>query len=102
MHPKVIQLHYPPYWHYDVLVGLRALAESGHIADPRTADALDLVESKRRPDGAWSPDARHYRRPGTAESLVEVADWVPGGGTGPSEAMTLSALLVLKAAGRLG
>lgn len=102
MSPKVLQLHYPPYWHYDVLVGLRALAESGHIADPRTADALDLVEAKRRPDGAWSPDARHYRRPGTADSLVEVADWAPDDRSRPSEALTLAALLVLKAAGRLG
>jgi hypothetical protein len=102
MHPKVVQLHYPPYWHYDVLAGLRALADSGHLADPRTADALDLLESKRGPDGGWSPDARHYRRPGTADSLVEVVDWVPGDEAGPGEALSLSALLVLKAAGRLG
>jgi len=102
MHSKVVRFHYPPYWHYDVLVGLRALAESGHIGDPRTADALDVLESRRRPDGAWSADAAHYRRPGTADSLVEVVDWVPGDQSGPSEALTLSALLVLTAAGRLG
>ena len=102
MHPQVVRLHYPPYWHYDVLAGLRSLAESGHIGDPRTADALDLLESKRRPDGGWSADARHYKRPGTADSLVEVVDWAPDDHQGPSEALTLSALLVLKGAGRLG
>ena len=101
IHRVVVRLQYPPYWHYDVLTGLRALLESGHLGDPRTADALDLVESKRRPDGAWSADSRHDRPPGTANSLVEVADWQPGGKDAPHEALTLSGLTVLKAAGRL-
>ena len=102
IHPVVVGLHYPPYWHYDVLAGLRALAESGHLGDPRTGDALDLVESRRRPDGLWAPAAAHYQRPGTASSLVEVVDWTGGSKGAPSEGLTLSALRVLKAAGRLG
>jgi len=102
MHRVVVGLHYPPYWHYDVLAGLRALCESGHIGDPRTYDALDLLESKRRPDGTWVADDAHYKRPGSsATSLVEVVDWAAGGPRGRNEALTLSALLVLKAAGRL-
>ena len=101
MHARVVRLHYPPYWHYDVLVGLRALAESGHIGDPRTADALDLLERRRQADGGWAAEEAYYARPGRAASLVEVADWIPGRRTGPSEALTLSALLALKAAGRL-
>jgi hypothetical protein len=101
MHKVVVRLQYPPYWHYDVLAGLRALVESGHIGDPRTSDALDLLESKRRGDGSWAADHAHYGRPGTAASLVEVVDWAPGRGSRPHEALTLSALLVLKAAGRL-
>jgi hypothetical protein len=101
MHPRVVELHYPPYWHYDFVVGLRTLAESGHIADPRTSDALDLLQSRRRPDGAWAADVAWYGRPGSAARLVEVADWTAGVRGGPSEALTLSALLVLKAAGRL-
>ena len=101
IHKVVVRLQYPPYWHYDVLAGLRALVESGHIGDPRTSDALDLLESKRRDDGTWAADHAHYARPGTAGSLVEVVDWAPGRGPRPHEALTLSALLVLKAAGRL-
>ena len=101
MHKVVVRLQYPPYWHYDVLAGLRALVESGHIGDPRTSDALDLLESKRRDDGMWAADHAHYARPGTAGSLVEVVDWAPGRGARPHEALTLSALRVLKAAGRL-
>jgi hypothetical protein len=101
IHPVVVRLHYPPYWHYDVLAGLRALQESGHLDDARTADALDLLESRSRPDGAWSADARHDRPPGTADSLVEVVEWQPGGMAAPHEALTLSALTVLRAAGRI-
>jgi hypothetical protein len=114
MHPAVVELHYPPYWHYDVLAGLRSLAESGHLDDPRTSDALDLLEAKRRDDGTWGPDAAHYRRPGTAGSLVEVVDWGPapfrgrskaasaqGRETPSSEPITFFALSLLNAAGRL-
>jgi hypothetical protein len=114
MHPAAVELHYPPYWHYDVLAGLRALAESGHLADPRTSDALDLLESRRRDDGTWAADAAHYRRPGTAGSLVDVVDWGPAPfrgrskaastrrrGIPSSEPITFFALSLLKAAGRL-
>jgi hypothetical protein len=97
----VVRLHYPPYWHYDVLAGLRALAVSGHVTDPRAADALDLLEHKRSDDGLWAADARHDRPPGTASSLVDVIDWPGDTAGGPSEPITLFALLVLKAAGRL-
>jgi hypothetical protein len=96
-HPNVARLRYPPYWHYDALAALKALAASGHIDDPRTADALDFLESKRRPDGTWHADGYHWRPPGSKGSNVEVADWGRGG---PSEPLTLGALTVLRAAGR--
>jgi len=97
IHPVVVRIQYPPYWHYDFMAALRVFAESGYLADPRTADALDLLESKRSDDGTWSPDAVHFKGPNKAGSLVDVIDW----GKGPSEPVTLGALLVLKAAGRL-
>jgi hypothetical protein len=96
-HRTLGTLHYPTYWHYDLLAGLRALAASGHVRDPRTVDALDLLESRRLAGGAWQAGSRWWRRPGSGGSNVEVADW---GGRGPNEALTLAALRVLKAAGR--
>jgi hypothetical protein len=96
-HPVIVELHYPPYWHYDVLAALRALAVSRHIDDPRTADALDLLEAKRRSDGTWQVGGRWWRRPGSKGSNVEVVEW---GGPGANAALTLSALRVLRAAGR--
>ncbi len=101
MHRVVVELHYPTYWHYDVLIGLRVLAETGRIADPRTNDALDLLEAKRRPDGGWSADKAFYRRPGSTSGLVEAVDWTAARQGPVSEPLTLFATLVLKAAGRL-
>jgi hypothetical protein len=46
---------YPRYWHYDMLGGLRAMAELKLIDDPRCSDALDLLERKELPAGGWAP-----------------------------------------------
>jgi hypothetical protein len=54
IHPSWTVLHYPPYWHYDVLQGLRLLAAVDHLADPRAADALAVVELARRRDGGFA------------------------------------------------
>ena len=63
-HPAFLRLRYPPYWHYDLLVGLVVLDRSVGLCDPRTADALKLVESKRRPDGTWQAEGRWWKPPG--------------------------------------
>jgi hypothetical protein len=54
IHPSWIKLHYPPYWHYDILQGLRVVQAVGLLADPRAADALEIVEKQRRRDGRFS------------------------------------------------
>src|SRR5207249_11854634 len=74
-HPHVLNLRYPPYWHYDVLVGLTALERSVGLGDPRTADALDYVESKRLPDGTWRTEGKWWKQPGAKGSNVEAVDW---------------------------
>jgi hypothetical protein len=91
-----LRLRYPPYWHYDVLQGLLVLSRLGLVRDPRAADALDLVESRRAPDGRWRGDGRWWSRPGS-KMHVDVVDW---GGRGPNELITLNALRVLAAAHR--
>ncbi len=68
------------------------------LTDPRMAEALDLVEGKRRVDGLWHPEGYYWALPGQKSANVEVLDW---GRRGPSEMLTLNALRVLKAAGRL-
>ena len=92
-------LHYPPYWHYDVLAALLVLSRLGFGTDPRTNAALDLLESKRLVDGRWQCGAYRWKAPdGTGSGPSEVVDWGRGG---PNEMLTLNALRVLRAAGRL-
>jgi hypothetical protein len=92
-----VELHWPPFWHYDALQALVVLARMGLACDPRAADALDLLEGRRLPDGRWCAGAKWWRPPGSNGSNVEVVDW----GAGPSEMLTLNALRVLRAAGRV-
>ncbi len=98
VHPAFVKLHHPPFWHYNVLWGLRVLSRLGKIRDPRAGEALDLIESRRGRDGRWRAGGRYWRPPGSRGSNVEVVDW---GRRGPSEMITLNALRVLGAAGRL-
>jgi hypothetical protein len=96
IHPSWVVLHYPPYWHYDYGHALHVLARLGRVRDPRAADALDLLEARRRPDGRWTAGGRWWKPPGS-DRTVEAVDW--GAGVG-SAMITLNALRVLKAAGR--
>jgi hypothetical protein len=96
-HPAFFRLRVPAYWHYDVLAGLRTLQAAGAISDPRAADALDVLESKRRPDGTWRAEGKWWKRPGSRGSNIEAVDW----GTRSNELLTAQAEGVLRAAGRL-
>lgn len=95
------QLHYPLYWHYDILHGLKVMSEAGFLGDPRCNDALDLLESKRLPGGGWPAEARYYTTAAAGKAGIEWVDW---GGTSrrrENEWVTVDALAVLQAAGRL-
>lgn len=97
IHPAWVLLHYPPYWHYDIGHALLLLARMGHAGDPRAADALDLLESRRRRDGRWTAGGRWWKPPGS-DRTPEAVGWGAGSG---SAMITLNALRSLKAAGRL-
>jgi hypothetical protein len=51
------KLHFPLFYFYDILHGLRVLADLGHGHDDRTKDALGLLQSKCLPDGTWPMEA---------------------------------------------
>jgi hypothetical protein len=100
IHPEFVKLHYPLYWHYDVLGGLKGMAQLGMLGDERCADALDLLESMRLADG-WPAQARYYRVSADIALHHDSVDW---GGTSTRRAnpwVTADALAVLRAAGRL-
>src|SRR5881628_2881314 len=101
IHPWT-QLHYPLYWHYDILQALIILSRAGKLDDPRTREAQDLILAKKGPDGLWSPEGYYWaiaRKPTEVKrSNIEVVDW---GRRAPNKMITLNALRVLKAAGRI-
>ena len=98
---RTVLLRYPLYWNYDVLGALRALAEADLLADRRCADALDLVESKRLPDGGWAAEGRYWTPAGGAAPLRDRVDWGPDKPGVRNDWVTAHALAVLTAAGRL-
>lgn len=96
-----VELHYPCYWHYDILFALKVMSEADFLSDPRCQPALDMLESRRLPDGGFPADATYYQltRPGI--SNYSPVSW---GGINKKKAnpfVTVDALAVLKAAGRV-
>jgi hypothetical protein len=97
--PWHVQLHFPCYYHYDFLFGLKVMHGAGYLDDPRCEDALDVLESKRLPDGGFPAEERFYSH-ARAKSRRSLVDW---GGTSKRRAnewVTADALTVLAAAER--
>lgn len=95
------QLHYPLYWHYDYLAGLKVLAEMDLLTDPRCNDALDLLESKQLPDGGWPAQARYYTLSSNQKHGADFVDWGGVNARKLNEWITADALFVLHRAGRV-
>jgi hypothetical protein len=84
--PAYLDFAFPYYWRYDVLRALDYFRRSGTEPDPRMAEAVEVVRSKRQPDGRWLLDRIH---PGRVHFTLE-------DGVGePSRWNTLRALRVL-------
>lgn len=101
IHRDFTRLHYPLYWHYDIVGGLRGMVDVGMVGDGRCGDALDLLESKELREGGWPAEARFYRASPEVGLHNDYVDW---GGTStkrPNEWVTVDALGVLRAAGRV-
>ena len=78
---------FPTWWHYDVLRGLEHLRRAGAAPDERSAEAIELVASKRDREGRWPLETRY---PGVMP--VEIDE----GEGRPSRWITLRALRVLR------
>ena len=86
----------PPAWglhEYWAATG----ADWARDAALRAADALDILEQRRLPDGRWRPGGYWWRYGGRGTGPLEVVDW---GRDGPCEMLTLNAQRCLRAAGR--
>ncbi len=60
-YPFFTKLHFPMYYFYDILHALRVLTKLGYGDDERTRSAVQLLLSKRRPDGTWNLEGDWYR-----------------------------------------
>lgn len=95
----VDQVHYPIRF-YDVSSALLVMCELGLARDPRCADALDLLESKRLGDGTFPLEWTNARTSRTVVSRGTFADWGPRGKKRGNPFVTVDALWVLGQAGR--
>ena len=101
MDKHFVLLSYPPYWHYNFLFGLKVMTEAGYLPDPRCQEALELLESKRIPDGGFPAEESYTRHSRPGLSGYSLVDW---GGTSTKKMnpfVTADALYVLRMAGRL-
>ena len=96
---RVGYLRWPPYWHYALIPGLRALADAGRLDDPRARAGIERLVAIRSDDGRWWPDGRYWTGPGSKGSGVELVQW---GREGEARMLTLQALQLIRAAGIAG
>jgi hypothetical protein len=59
--PEWTELHFPLFYFYDILHGLRVVTALGRGDDERTRDARELLLSKQLPGGNWPLEATYLR-----------------------------------------
>ena len=77
------------------------MAEAGFIGCEHCNDALDLLESKRLPDGGFPAEKKYYRVTEKKVSGRSLVDWGGSSKKRMNEFVTADALYVLKESGRL-
>jgi hypothetical protein len=88
-YPFFTKLHFPMYYFYDILHALRVLTTLGYGDDERIRSAVQLLLSKRRPDGAWNlegdwfregdyfyPSGKGRRAPVAVEEIGKPSKWI--------------------------
>ncbi len=92
MNKQWFEFGFPRGYQSDVLETLWALAETGFATDPRARPALELVLSKRKPEGHWCLDNTPKQMLVPLEKASKRL---------PSKWITLRALRVLKQGGMI-
>ena len=99
IHPDFIRLHYPCYWRYDILFGLKVMAEAGFLGDRRCGEALEHLASKQLPDGGFPAEHKYYTASTKVKSSLSPVDWGGVGKKRTNEFVTVDALFVSRRAG---
>lgn len=94
-------LHYPLYWHYDILGSLKIMGELDSLKDKRVSKALDLLQSYELKSGGWPAHKKYYKPSQSLNLGNDYCDWGPTGKTKMNEWVTVDALTVLVKSGRI-
>jgi len=100
LRPVFTKLSYPYPRLYDFMTGLHVLTRSGHIRDPRCEQALDLLTSKFVEGQGWAAERKLFSHIRGREDFTH-AQWETETLGKASLFLTVDALEILKAAGRL-
>lgn len=109
INPHFLKLHYPLYWHYDVLHALGILADTGFLSDNRCQAALTHLKAQRLPDGGFPAQEKFYH-PANPAHLIPISErtsgyslvnWGPTGSSRANEFVSVEALRVLGQSGIL-
>jgi hypothetical protein len=75
--PAFLELAFPPRYRYDILRALDYFRAANLQPDPRIDEAVQMVESKRQPDGRWLLDRAYDEALAvpTGESVGEPSRW---------------------------
>ncbi len=89
IYPFFTALHFPMYYFYDVLHGLRVLTKLEYSDDERIEDATHLLLSKRSPRGTWNlegdwfregdffyPSGKGRKAPVSIEKIGQPSKWI--------------------------
>ena len=88
-------LHYPCYWHYDILFGLKVMKEAGFLRDERCSEAVSLLSSKKLPGGGFPAEEAYYQT-GRSASRRSLVSWGGVRRSRMNEFVTCDALSVLR------
>jgi hypothetical protein len=94
--PRFLELHYPYHWRYNILHGLKAMAEAGLIADRRCGEALRMLASLQLRDGGFASPKRPYNLGVEKASPRSPVDFGPYGKGRMNPFVTIDALYVLR------
>ncbi len=94
---RFTKLHYPCYWHYDFLFGLKVMMEAGFVGDERCLDAIALLKSKGLENGGFPAEEAYYRVTERRTTGSSTVSWGGASRRRMNEFVTCDAISVLTA-----
>ncbi|HOA22150.1 MAG TPA: hypothetical protein PKL82_06630 [Anaerolineaceae bacterium] len=95
------RLRHPSYWKYDILVGLELMKQAGKLGDQRCTAAIALLENKMGSNGAFFAEDKQFQAANSSAWHYSPVDWGSVSTIKMNPWLTVRALSVLKAAGKV-